>query len=127
MIAALVHLAHARAAAATAMPGVPNTAAYTQLATKMESLIHSCLQPNILPDIARRVWACPAFVTLHFEFLQKLSSISHCKFAQFVKHILVCQAVVRHCQMSMQLRSLGLHVAVVLCLWYARHYQWPDG
>ena len=55
MTAALAHLAHARAAAATGVGGAPNTAAYTQLATKLESLIHTCLQPNVLPDIARRV------------------------------------------------------------------------
>ena len=53
--AALAHVAHARAAAATGVGGAPNTAAYTQLATKLESLIHTCLQPNVLPDIARRV------------------------------------------------------------------------
>ena len=37
------------------MGGAPNTAAYTQLATKLESLINTCLQPNVLPDIAKRV------------------------------------------------------------------------
>ena len=57
--AALAHLAHARAAAATGVGGAPNTAAYTQLATKLESLINTCLQPNILPDIARRVHFTP--------------------------------------------------------------------
>ena len=55
LVAALAHLAHARAAAATGVGGVPNTAAYTQLATKLESLIHTCLEPNIMPEIARRV------------------------------------------------------------------------
>ena len=55
LIAALAHLAHARAAAAMGVGGVPNTAAYTQLATKLESLIHTCLEPNIMPEIARRV------------------------------------------------------------------------
>ncbi len=55
LIAALAHLAHARAAAATGVGGVPNTAAYTQLATKLESLIHTCLEPNIMLEIARRV------------------------------------------------------------------------
>ncbi len=55
VIAALAHLAHARAAAATGVGGVPNTAAYTQLATKLESLIHTCLEPNIMPEISRRV------------------------------------------------------------------------
>lgn len=55
VFAALAHLAHARAAAATGVGGAPNTAAYTQLATKLESLINTCLQPNVLPDIARRV------------------------------------------------------------------------
>ena len=54
-LAALVHLAHARAAAAVAPGGGPNTAAYTQLSSKLESLLHNCLQPNIYPDIARRV------------------------------------------------------------------------
>ncbi|DBA76978.1 hypothetical protein WJX77_003816 [Trebouxia sp. C0004] len=54
-LAALAHLAHARAAAATGVGGVPNTAAYTQLATKLESLIHTCLEPNIMPEIARRM------------------------------------------------------------------------
>ena len=57
--AALAHLAHARAASATGMGGVPNTAAYTQLATKLESLINACLQPNVLPDIAKRVGSSP--------------------------------------------------------------------
>ena len=57
--AALAHLAHARAAAATGVGGAPNTAAYTQLATKLESLINTCLQPNILLDIARRVRFTP--------------------------------------------------------------------
>jgi len=55
LVAALAHLAHARAVAATGVGGVPNTAAYTQLATKLESLIHTCLEPNIMPEIARRV------------------------------------------------------------------------
>lgn len=54
-LAALVHLAHARAAAAVAPGGGPNTAAYTQLSYKLESLLHNCLQPNIFPDISRRV------------------------------------------------------------------------
>lgn len=54
-LAALAHLAHARAAAAVAPGGGPNTAAYTQLSSKLESMLHNCVQPNIFPDIARRV------------------------------------------------------------------------
>lgn len=54
-LAALVHLSHARAVAAVIPGGGPNTAAYTQLSYKLESLLHQCLQPNIFPDIARRV------------------------------------------------------------------------
>lgn len=57
--AALAHLAHARAAAATGVGGAPNTAAYTQLATKLESLVNTCLQPHVLPDIAKRVGSSP--------------------------------------------------------------------
>lgn len=67
MAAALAHLAHARAAAATGAGGALNTAAYTQLATKLESLIHTCLQPNILPDIARRVGCHQSSVINHHQ------------------------------------------------------------
>lgn len=63
-LAALVHLAHARAAAAVAPGGGPNTAAYTQLSSKLESLLRNCMQPNIFPDIARRVSNC-MLVPLH--------------------------------------------------------------
>ena len=64
-LAALVHLSHARALAAVAPGGGPNTAAYTQLSYKLESLLHQCLQPNIFPDIARRVSSLCYHLCLH--------------------------------------------------------------
>ena len=55
------------------MSGAPNTAAYSQLATKLESLINTCLQPNVLPDIARRVGSASSHSLPHVLCLQTVA------------------------------------------------------
>lgn len=49
----LVHVAYGKAAAAVGSG--PNTAQFTQLSSKVETLIRTNLQVNVFPDISKRV------------------------------------------------------------------------
>ena len=49
----LVHVAYGKAAAAVGTG--PNTAQFTQLSSKVETLIRTYLQVNVFPDISKRV------------------------------------------------------------------------
>eukprot|EP00891_Asterochloris_glomerata_P007683 jgi/Astpho2/7683/fgenesh1_pg.00115_%23_75_t len=52
-LAGLVHVAYGKAAAAVGSG--PNTAQFTQLSSKVETLIRTNLQVNVFPDISKRV------------------------------------------------------------------------
>lgn len=73
------------------MGGAPNTAAYTQLATKLESLINTCLHPNVLPDIARRVGSAsshslPDALCLETVALKNMSLMACIKLQNIMLH-----------------------------------------